>query len=74
MCKLNLGKAFLYINRREFMDENNQRLIELDRCISEMREILNEMVLTSTEHEARLKVSQSMDELILEYMKLKYNI
>jgi len=53
------------------MDNVNERLAELDHCISELREALNEAALITTDFEARLAISQSMDELIVEYMKLK---
>ncbi|MEQ8197475.1 MAG: aspartyl-phosphate phosphatase Spo0E family protein [Clostridiaceae bacterium] len=53
------------------MDNINERLAILDHCITELRESLNEAALTTSDFETRLAISQSMDELIVEYMKLK---
>jgi len=50
------------------------KLFELDRNITEIRDVLNEIALTSTDNEDRLKVSEYLDKLIVEYMKLKYTL
>ena len=50
------------------------KLFELDRNITEIRDVLNEIALTSTDNEDRLKVSEYLDKLIVKYMKLKYTL
>lgn len=55
------------------MDNLEKKLFELDVYISEVRDILNEISVTSEEESSRLEISQYLDELIVEYMKLKIN-
>lgn len=46
---------------------------KLETSIITLRNILNEMCLTSDEHEVnieKLNISQQLDDLIVEYMKL----
>lgn len=44
---------------------------ELEKYISDIRDVLNEISATEEEKEARLIISRCLDELIVEYMKSK---
>ncbi|MNI93508.1 hypothetical protein D3C81_643000 [compost metagenome] len=55
------------------MDKIEKYLFELDKYISEVRDTLNEISVTCDEEAPRLQLSQYLDELIVEYMKLKMN-
>ena len=55
------------------MDKVEKKLFELDKYISEVRDVLNEISVTCDEEGSRLQLSQYLDELIVEYMKLKTN-
>lgn len=55
------------------MDKIEKNLFELDKYISEVRDALNEISVTCDEEAPRLQLSQYLDELIVEYMKLKMN-
>lgn len=48
----------------------DDKLSNLDKYITEIRDILNEVSVTTEDYEARLIISQCLDELIVEYMKL----
>jgi hypothetical protein len=50
--------------------QQDDKLSNLDKYISEIRDILNEVSITTEDKEARLIISQCLDELIVEYMKL----
>ncbi|MCM0650144.1 hypothetical protein NBE98_17385 [Clostridium swellfunianum] len=51
------------------MDEIQDRLKKLDKRIIELKEILNEISVTTDEEEIKLFISQYLDKLIVEYMK-----
>lgn len=55
------------------MDKIEKHLFELDKYISEVRDTLNEISVTCDEEAPRLQLSQYLDKLIVEYMKLKMN-
>lgn len=51
------------------MEDLDKKLISLDKHISEVRDILNEISITEEEEEAKLMLSEFLDELIVTYMK-----
>lgn len=51
------------------MEDLDKKLLSLDKHISEIRDILNEISITEEEEEARLMLSEFLDELIVTYMK-----
>ncbi|WP_040213415.1 hypothetical protein [Clostridium polynesiense] len=52
------------------MKDVDIELVQLDKYISELRNLLNEVSITSDEEEARLMISECLDELIVIYMKM----
>jgi len=52
------------------MGKLDKRLLELNKQIEEVRDILNEVCVTSEDNEATLLISQALDELIVEYFKV----
>ncbi|SHJ12450.1 hypothetical protein SAMN05444401_2211 [Clostridium amylolyticum] len=51
------------------MEDLDKKLLSLDKHISEIRDILNEISITEEEEDARLMLSEFLDELIVTYMK-----
>jgi len=52
------------------MSELDEKLLEINKQIEKVREILNEVCVTSEDSEATLIISQCLDELIVEYFKV----
>jgi len=52
------------------MGKLDKRLFELNKQIEEVRDILNEVCVTSEDSKATLLISQCLDELIVEYFKV----
>ncbi len=51
------------------MEDLDKKLVSLDKHISDVRDILNEISITEEEQEAKLMLSEFLDELIVTYMK-----
>lgn len=51
------------------MEDLDKKLLSLDKHISEIRDILNEISIAEEEEDARLLLSEFLDELIVAYMK-----
>ena len=69
-----LEKDIIEEKQKKIEEEINKekKLSTLNYRIQELREVLNEMCISSeetVEYEQTLKVSQDLDELIVEYMK-----
>ncbi|WP_291571134.1 aspartyl-phosphate phosphatase Spo0E family protein [Clostridium sp. UBA4548] len=52
------------------MGKVDERLLELEKRIEEVREILNEACITSEDDKKTLFISQLLDDLIVEYFKV----
>jgi len=53
-----------------FMEQLDDKLVELAKRIEEVREILNEACITSEDEDKTLFISQLLDDLIVEYFKV----
>ncbi len=53
------------------MNDLKKKTLELDKYISNLRDILNEVSLDTEEEDARIIISRCLDELIVKYMNLK---
>lgn len=52
------------------MGKVDEKLLELEKRIEEVREILNEACITSEDEQKTLFISQLLDDLIVEYFKV----
>ncbi|MEG0773976.1 aspartyl-phosphate phosphatase Spo0E family protein [Clostridium sp.] len=52
------------------MDKLDKKLLELTKRIEETREILNEACITFQDEKKTLHISQYLDDLIVEYIKV----